>query len=133
MKSKIFLYIANAVVTLNVGVWVGLNIDFSVGVTIFNYICLVLTTAIPSVYITFATRKSLDKSINEALIPSALITGAYFIINILASSLLLALNRTSIKTSVVIEIVLLSLYVILLSITLALTGYIRKTYKGGNK
>lgn len=131
-KPLIFVIIADLIVVFNVALWTGLSIDFTSGAIILNYTLLVLTCCIPTIYALVATRKSLDASINEALIPSLILTAIYFVANLLATALLLAYSTERYFPTIITEVVLTSVYAILLCIVMVATSHVRETYKKNN-
>lgn len=133
MKAKVLLLISNVILVLVVGLLVGLFIDLSNEVIVFNYVWLLITLIIPSIYLLLSTRKKLDASINEVLIPSLCVTSVYFILSLIATGLLLGLNKSNLMLSIIIEIVLLSIYLIVLLVVLSCTSYIRKINNKGDK
>lgn len=133
MKAKVLLLISNVILVLVVGLLVGLFIDLSNEVIVFNYVWLLITLIIPSIYLLLSTRKKLDATINEVLIPSLCVTSVYFILSLIATGLLLGLNKSNLMLSIIIEIVLLSIYLIVLLVVLSCTSYIRKINKKGDK
>ena len=133
MKAKVLLLISNVILVSVVGLLVGLFIDLSNEVIVFNYVWLLITLIIPSIYLLLSTRKKLDATINEVLIPSLCVTSVYFILSLIATGLLLGLNKSNLMLSIIIEIVLLSIYLIVLLVVLSCTSYIRKINKKGDK
>ena len=132
MKIRLLLLGADLVVCFNVALWTGLFTEFSSGVVVLNYILLVLTCLVPAVYILCASRRSLDPALNEALIPSAILTGVFFLGNLIATVLLFCLSKTSYLPTVITECVLVSVYVVLLLVVMAMTSHIRKVNKKNN-
>lgn len=127
-KSKLILILANAIISLNIGIWVGINIDLSNYVKLVNFICLLITSFVPALYILFATRKKSDMSINEALVPSLFVTLGFFIINMIATILLLVVSKEKITATIVVESIILSIYLILLLIVMASTSHVKDVY-----
>ncbi len=132
MKTRLFLLGADIVICFNVALWTGLFTEFSSGVVVLNYILLDLTCLIPAIYILCAGRRSLDPALSEVFIPSAILTGVFFCVNLIATILLFVLSKSSYLPTIITECILVSIYVILLFITMAMTSHIRKVYKNNN-
>lgn len=131
-RPLIFFIIADLIIVANVALWTGINIDWKNGVTTLNYALLVITCCIPTIYALAVARKSLDKSLNEILLPSFILTAIYTVANILATVLLLIFSQESYLPTIITEVILASVYAILLCISMTATSHARETYKKNN-
>lgn len=123
------IYVANFIISALVGTLLFVFVDvssFAVGMNIFF---LILSLEIPTFYMLLANRKKLDKNDNELLVPSALITGFTFVVNIIFYSICIIVKSNNLKLFILYTIIFHCIILSVLLITKALTDYIRKQHK----
>ena len=125
----IFVYIANLILSSLVGILLLLFVDLSSFVVGMNISFLVLSLEIPTFYMLLANRKKLDKNDNELLVPSALITGFAFIVNIIFYSICIIVKSSNLKLFTLYTVIFHCIIFSLLLITKTFTDYIRKQHK----
>lgn len=125
----ILIFIANLILSLLIGTLLFVFIDVENLATCLNIIFLILTLEIPTFYILLANRKKLDKNDNELLVPSALIAGFAFVVNIIFYSICIIANSDNLKLFVLYTVIFHCIISSLLLITKALTDYIRNQHK----
>ena len=125
----IFVYIANLILSSLVGILLLLFVDLSSFVVGMNISFLVLSLEIPTFYMLLANRKKLDKNDNELLVPSALITGFAFIVNIIFYSICIIVKSSNLKLFTLSTVIFHCIIFSLLLITKTFTDYIRKQHK----
>ena len=77
------IYVANFIVSALAGTLLFVFVDVSSFAVGMNISFLILSLEIPTFYMLLANRKKLDKNDNELLVPSALITGFTFVVNVI--------------------------------------------------
>lgn len=123
------IYIANFIISALVGTLLFLFVDVSSLVVGMNIAFLILSLEIPTFYMLLANRKKLDKNDNELLVPSALITGFTFVVNIIFYSVCIIVKSNNLKLFILYTIIFHCIILLVLLITKALTDYIRKQHK----
>ena len=123
------IYIANFIISALVGTLLFVFVDISSVVVCLNIVFLILTLEVPTFYLLLARRKSLDKNDNELLVPSALITGFAFFVDIIFYSICLLAKSTNLKLFILYTAIFHCIIVSFLLIAKSLTDYIRKQHK----
>lgn len=123
------IYIANFIISALVGTLLFVFVDVSSFAVGMNISFLILSLEIPTFYMLLANRKKLDKNDNELLVPSALISGFAFVVNIIFYSICIIVKSNNITLFTLYTIIFHCIIFSLLLITKALTDYIRKQHK----
>lgn len=123
------IYVANFIVSALAGTLLFVFVDVSSFAVGMNISFLILSLEIPTFYMLLANRKKLDKNDNELLVPSALITGFTFVVNIIFYSVCIIVKSSNLKLFILYTIIFHCIILSVLLITKALTDYIRKQHK----
>ena len=123
------IYVANFIVSALAGTLLFVFVDVSSFAVGMNISFLILSLEIPTFYMLLANRKKLDKNDNELLVPSALITGFTFVVNIIFYSVCIIVKSNNLKLFILYTIIFHCIILSVLLITKALTDYIRKQHK----
>ena len=123
------IYIANFIISALVGTLLFVFVDISNITVCLNIISLIIVLEIPTFYLLLANRKSLDKNDNELLVPSALITGFAFLVDVIFYSVCLLVNSANLKLFVLYTVIFHCIIVSMLLTVKSLTDYIRKQHK----
>ena len=125
----IFLYIANAIITVLTGTLLFVYTNLDSAAVILNIIFLLITLEIPTIYLLLAMRKKLDRNDNELLVPSLLLTIPIFLIDLIFYSVCVGIHTDNLKLFILYTIIFHCIASSLLLIVKGLTNYIRKQHK----
>ena len=74
-----------------------------------------------------------DPIFKESLVPSLIVTAAYIAINLIASILLLILNKNDLLLTLMIEVIFLSVYLIVMIAVIISSYQMKKLYAAGKE
>ena len=124
----ITFYIANAIITLLVGVLIFVFSIVDSVIFALNIIFLLITLEIPTFYLLFVGRKKLSSNNNELLAMSILITLFMFITNLVFYSICIYIHSTNCKLFLLYTAIFHSVIAVVLLIVKGATDYITKQY-----
>lgn len=123
------IYISNAILTALIGTLLFVFLEINSVAIALNIVFLLLTLEMPTFYLLVANRKSLDKNDNELLVPSALVVGFAFIVNLIFYSVCIGVATASWKLFVLYTTIFHSVIAAILLCVISLTNYIRQQHK----
>ena len=120
----ILIYVANIIVTLLVGTLLFVFNPIDSVVFALNIVFLLITLEIPTGYLITIKKQKISKNDNEMLIPSILVTGFMFIVNIVFYSVCIGVHSNNCKLFILYTIIFHSVIISTLLIIKSITNYI---------